>query len=53
MDDGMSASRVRDSARYLADTDWLAVTVESGRTRIGLGSEARTLLEEATVQDIT
>jgi hypothetical protein len=34
--------------RYLADPDWLEVTVEGGRTRVGLGVRARTLLEEAT-----
>jgi hypothetical protein len=48
MDDGMSASRVRDSARYLADNDWLRITVEAGKTRIGLGSRARKLLEGAS-----
>ena len=48
MDDGASPRRVRDSARYLADNDWLEVTVENVRTRIGLGARARKLLEEAT-----
>jgi hypothetical protein len=48
LDDGASPRRVRDSARYLADNDWLEVTVENGRTRIGLGARARKLLEEAT-----
>lgn len=48
MDDCMRASRVRDSARYLADNDWLEIGKLDGRTSIGLGLHARKLLEEAT-----
>jgi hypothetical protein len=53
MDEGISASRVRESVRYLADNDRLEASVEGGRTRIGLGLRARKLLEEATVPDVT
>jgi hypothetical protein len=53
MDDGMWATSVRESVRYLADNDRLEASVEAGRTRIGLGLRARKLLEEATVPDVT
>jgi hypothetical protein len=53
MDDGMRATSVRQSVRYLADNDRLEASVEAGRTRIGLGLRARKLLEEATVPDVT
>ena len=52
-DDCTGASRVRDSVRYLADNDWLAVSAEGGRTRIELGPRARKLIEEATAPAVT
>jgi len=39
-DDCTGASRVRDSVRYLADNDWLAISSAGGRTRIELGLRA-------------
>jgi hypothetical protein len=52
-DDCSGASRVRDSVRYLADNDWLAITSAAGRTRIEPGPHARKLIEEATTEDVT
>jgi hypothetical protein len=44
---GVGTGGARDSVRYLADNDWLMITVEGGRTSITFGSRARKLLEDA------
>lgn len=45
----LSASRVSEAVRYLADSRWLELETAAGRTRIRPGERARRELEEATL----
>jgi hypothetical protein len=45
---GVGPGGVLDSVRYLADLGWLEIGKFDERTSIGLGAQARKLMEEAT-----